>query len=162
VLLSISANHERGNVHESLANADVTVTNEDTSVVDGLGIAGSKNAGLETTLKELLDVKRKKSIKLVLALLDDAEANEAAKKSSTLEDTLGVTLIKNEEGTSLLTDGGKSELSAPHLTLVLETETADELKLTVHTLSVVGTTRVLDGLVLDTVVLQNGNKDITN
>jgi hypothetical protein len=153
VLLGISADHERGNVHELLANADVTVADKNAGVVNRLGVAGLENAGLETTLEESLDVEGEEHLKLVLGLVDDAHAKEAAEKSRTLENALGVTLLKNEKRASLRTDGGEGELSAPDLTLVLETEAANELELTVHTLTVIGTTRVLDGLVLVTIVL---------
>lgn len=56
MLLRVEANHEAGNVDDLLADADVPLVDEDTGVVDRLGEARLEDLGLETTLKEVLEL----------------------------------------------------------------------------------------------------------
>ena len=81
---------------------DVTLTDEDTGVVDGLGKAKLVDAGLETTLQEVLDLEGKDVIELHAGLVKDTDTDQTANESIALEETLGVLLVKSEE----LTMGG--------------------------------------------------------
>lgn len=59
MLLRVEANHEAGDVDDLLADADVPLVDEDTGVVDRLGEARLEDLGLETTLKEVLELEGK-------------------------------------------------------------------------------------------------------
>ncbi len=76
---------------------DVSLADEDTSVVDRLGEAELVDASLETALKEVLDLEGKDVIELHAGLVEDTDTNETANKSVTLEETLGVLLVHGEE-----------------------------------------------------------------
>ena len=78
---------------------DVTLTDEDTGVVDGLGKAKLVDAGLETTLQEVLDLEGKDVIELHAGLVKDTDTDQTANESIALEETLGVLLVKSEERT---------------------------------------------------------------
>ena len=110
---------------------DVTLTDEDTGVVDGLGEAELVHAGLETTLQEVLDLKGKDVIELHAGLVEDTDTHQTANEGIAFEETLGVLLVEGEELTGSTTDLGEGELDAPHLTLVAETVLADGLQLSV-------------------------------
>jgi nitrous oxidase accessory protein NosD len=97
VLLGVQADHVGRNVDDLLADTDVTLLDEDTSVVDGLGEAELVDAGLETTLKEILNLKGKDVIELHAGLVEDTDAHKTANQGVTLEQTLGVLLIESEE-----------------------------------------------------------------
>jgi len=146
VLLGVKTDNERGNVHDLLADADVTLTDQDTGVVDGLGKAELVDASLQATLQEVLDLQGKDVIELHAALVEDTDTDQTANERIALEETLGVLLVKSEELTGSTTDLGEGELDAPDLTLVAETVLADSLQLSVETGRLEGTTGDLVGL----------------
>jgi hypothetical protein len=75
----------------------VTLTDEDTGVVDGLGKAELVDASLETTLQEVLDLKGKDVIELHAGLVKDTDTDQTANESIALEETLGVLLVESKE-----------------------------------------------------------------
>ena len=80
----------------------MTLTDEDTGVVDGLGKTELVDASLQATLQEVLDLQGKDVIELHAALVEDTDTDQTANESIALEETLGVLLVKSEE----LTVGG--------------------------------------------------------
>jgi len=100
VLLGVQADHVGGHVDNLLADTDVTLLDEDTGVVDGLGEAKLVHAGLETALKEILDLQGKNVIELHAGLVEDTDAHKTANQGVTLEQTLGILLIESEELTA--------------------------------------------------------------
>lgn len=97
MLLGVQADHVGGHVDDLLADTDVTLLDQDTGVVDGLGEAKLVDAGLETALKEILDLQGKNVIELHAGLVKDTDAHKTANQGVTLEQTLGVLLIESEE-----------------------------------------------------------------
>lgn len=97
MLLGVETDNERGNVDDLLADADVALANEDTGVVDGLGEAELVDAGLETTLKEILGLEGKDVIELHAGLVKDTDANETANEGIAFEETLGVLLVEGKK-----------------------------------------------------------------
>lgn len=97
MLLGVETDNERGNVDDLLADADVALANEDTGVVDGLGEAKLVDAGLETTLKEILSLEGKDVIELHAGLVKDTNANETANEGIAFEKTLGVLLVEGKK-----------------------------------------------------------------
>jgi len=75
----------------------VTLTDEDTGVVDGLGKTKLVDASLQATLQEVLDLQGKDVIELHAALVEDTDTDQTANESIALEETLGVLLVKSEE-----------------------------------------------------------------
>jgi hypothetical protein len=110
-----------------LANTDVTLTDEDTSVVDGLGKTELEDLSLETTLQEIFDLKTQDVIELHTGLVEHTNTNKTANESITLEKTTGVLLVELKKFTSSTTDLGEGVTNTPDLTLVLETELTNEL-----------------------------------
>lgn len=115
---------------------NVAAADENTGVVDGAGEVLLQNLGLEAALKHVLDLKTEHVIELVLALVKDASAVEAAEESSTLEEALGVLLVEREQLTSGVADLRQSELNAIDLALATQAVLADKLELHVQALLV--------------------------
>jgi hypothetical protein len=78
---------------------DVTLADEDTGVVDGLGETELVDAGLEAALQEVLDLEGQDVIELHAGLVEDTDTHETADEGVTLEETLGVLLVEREERT---------------------------------------------------------------
>lgn len=149
VLLGIETNDERRDVDNLLADTDVSLADEDTGVVDRLGETELVNAGLKTTLQEILNLQGQDVIELHARLVENTNANETANESITLEETLWVLLVESEKLTihgqkaaissneihqnipSSTTNLGESEEHTPHLTLVAETVFTNSLQLRV-------------------------------
>lgn len=98
----------------------MSLTDEDTSVVDGLGETSLEDTGLETTVEELLSGKTENVVELLLGLVEDSETGKTTEDGLSLEDTLGVLLGEGHEHTSGRTKLGNGVLNAPDFTLVLE------------------------------------------
>jgi hypothetical protein len=139
-------NNERGNVDNLLANTDVTLTDKDTSVVDGLGKTELEDLSLETTFQEILNLKTQDVIELHAGLIEHTNANKTTNESVTLEETTGILLVKLKKLTSSTTNLGEGVTDTPDLTLVLETELTNELKFGIDTLGLERTLRNLGGL----------------
>lgn len=97
VLLGVETDHERGNVDDLLSDADVTLLDQDTGVVDGLGEAKLVDAGLETALEEIVGLEGKDVIELHAGLIEHTDADETANEGIAFEETLGVLLIESKE-----------------------------------------------------------------
>jgi len=129
VALTVTTDEEGRNVHELLANTDVTLKDQDTSVMDGASELGLEDDGLETTLKEVLVLKSKNVIELVLVLRENAHLVKATKHCTTLEHTTLVVLFKSQKETSTLAELGESVVHTVHLTLAAETVDTAQTKL---------------------------------
>ena len=76
---------------------DVTLADEDTGVVDGLGKTEFVDTGLEAALQEVLDLEGKDVIELHAGLVKDTDTDQTANESIALEETLGVLLVESKE-----------------------------------------------------------------
>ena len=146
MLLRRSADVEAGDVDELVADADVTLTDEDAGVVDGLGEALLVDLGLKTTLEELLGGELEDGIEVELVIRQETVARHATEEGGTLEDALGILGIEREESTGGLAELGQGVLDAPDLALAAEAVLTDELELGVEALLLVGTAGRLEGL----------------
>jgi hypothetical protein len=77
----------------------VALADEHTSVVDGLGKTELVDASLETALQEILNLESQDVIELHAGLVEHTDTDETANESVTLEETLGVLLVKSQERT---------------------------------------------------------------
>jgi hypothetical protein len=148
VLLGIETDNEGRNVDDLLANTDVSLTDENTSVVDGLSETEFVDTGLQTTLQEILNLQCQNVIELHAGFVKNTNTDETANEGVSFEESLGVLLVEGEQLTAeasvdmfsnsqcrcipgSTTDLGKGELDTPDLTLVAESILANELQLRV-------------------------------
>lgn len=97
MLLGVEADHERGDVDDLLADADVALTDQDTGVVDGLGETELVDARLETALQEILNLEGEHVIELHAGLVEDTDTDETANEGIAFEETLGVLLVEGKK-----------------------------------------------------------------
>jgi len=102
VLLGVGSDQEGRNVHDLLADADVSLSDKDASVVDGLGKVKLENLGLKSALHENLCGQLKDVIQGVLVLGKEAVSLQAADKGRGLEKALGVLSVAHEKGSGSL------------------------------------------------------------
>ena len=140
MLLRVDANNERGDSDHLLTNSDVSLADEDTSVVDGLGHTALEDLSLETALKKVAISQGEDKIELVLLLRKDTDALETTEKGTSLEDAAGIVSLKGQEGTSSLASLGEGQVHTPQLRLVLQAELSDQAKLLLEALLLIRTT----------------------
>lgn len=75
------------------------MTDEHTGVMDRLGETQLVDAGLETTLQEILNLQCQHVIESHAGFVEHSDTNETANESVTLEKALGVFLIESQERT---------------------------------------------------------------
>lgn len=126
VLLGVNTDDKRRDVDELLGDSDVAATDEDTSVVDGLGHAALENLSLETALEQVTISEGKHKIELVLLLGQDTDALETAEEGTTFEDAARIMGIEGQQETGDLTGLDEHQVSAPQLALVLQAELTHE------------------------------------
>jgi hypothetical protein len=94
VLLGVETDDEGRNVDDLLANTDVSLADENTGVVDGLGKTELVDTGLQTTLQEILNLQD--VIELHAGLVQDTNSHETANEGVTFEESLGVLLVEGK------------------------------------------------------------------
>ena len=94
MLLGIGTNKERRNVNDLLSDADVSLSDENTSVVDGLCKALLENLGLESALHQPLGGELKNIIERVLFVGHEAESLQAADEGRGLEKALRILIVE--------------------------------------------------------------------
>lgn len=98
-----------------------------TGVVDRLGETTLEDLGLESSLQEILNLQGEHVIETHAGLVEHTDTNETADKGVTLEETLGILLVKLEQLTGSTTNLGQDKGDTPNLALVAETVLAGEL-----------------------------------
>ena len=102
MLLRINMDHEGRRVDNLLTNTDVSLLNELTSVVNGLGKTELEDLSLQSAVHELRGGKFENVIELHVFLRDKTETSHTTDDGSTLEDSAGILLVQSEEFTSSL------------------------------------------------------------
>ena len=97
MLLGVETDDERRNIDNLLANSDVALADENTSVVDRLGEAELVDAGLQAALQEILDLEGKHVIELHAGLVEDTDTDQTANEGIAFEKTLGVLLVESKK-----------------------------------------------------------------
>ncbi len=102
MLLGISSDQERRNVHDLLSDSDVSLSDQHTGVVDRFGQVQFEDLGLESSLHEDLSGQLKDVIQGVLVLSHDTETLQAADQRRSLEQTLRILGVKSQQSTGSL------------------------------------------------------------
>ena len=80
---------------------DVTLTDQNTGVVDRLGETKLVDASLQTTLQEVLDLQGQDVIELHAGLVEHTDTHQTANEGIALEETLGVLLVEGKKLTTI-------------------------------------------------------------
>lgn len=146
MLLGVESDNERRNVDDLLANSDVPLPDENTSVVDGLGETELEHLGLQTPLEEILSLEGQDVIETHASVVEHTNSNKTTDQSVTLEESLGVLVVELKELSGSTSNLGEGKLDTPDLSLVTKTVLARKLELGVETGSLVGPLGDLVGL----------------
>mmetsp|Transcript_3579 Transcript_3579/g.6358 ORF Transcript_3579/g.6358 Transcript_3579/m.6358 type:complete len:217 (+) Transcript_3579:24-674(+) len=146
VFLRAGTHVETRNIYKLSPNTDMTLTDENTGMVDRLGKTLLEHLRLKTTFKKLLSGELKDEIKFELVFPKETVATHPTEERSTLEDAFGVLRVEGKQSTGGLTKLGQRVLTTPDFTLASETVFPHKFELRIKTLLLEGTTRGLVGL----------------
>ena len=102
VLLRIHMHHERRSVHHLLANTDVALLDQNTSMVNRLRKAQLEHTGLQSAVHQLSSRQLQNHIELHLLLRDQSQTSHTTNDGSSLEDSARIILRKSQQFTSSL------------------------------------------------------------
>jgi len=143
VLLRINSDHEGGNIDNLSSNSDVSLLDQDSSMMVRLGHTQLENLGLESSVQEVVDLECQDKIELILVFIEDSVSVESSQKSSSLKQSLGIFGILGKQVSGSLSDVGKDSLDSPDFSLVLESILSNDSQLSVKSLLFEGTSRSL-------------------
>jgi len=137
------ANEEGWDVDHLLANSDVSLGDEDASVMDGGGELSLLDQSLKSSLKELGGGQTENVIELALVILQKSKSNHSSDEGLTFEDSSWVGCVHGQKNTGGLSELGEDELGSPHFSLASEAVGSDETKFVDNLLSLEGSSRSL-------------------
>lgn len=97
MLLRIETDDEGRDIDNLLANADVTLFDQDTGVMDGFGEAELVDTGLKTTLQEILHLQGQDVIELHAGFVQHTHSHETSDEGIAFEESLGVLFVKGKK-----------------------------------------------------------------
>jgi hypothetical protein len=112
---------------------NVTLTNQNSSMMNRLSQPQLENLSLKTTFQEILNLQPKHIIQLRFGLIQHADTNQPTNERIAFKETLGVLLGEREEVSRGSADLGESEPDAVDFSLVFETVFSGEFELLVET-----------------------------
>ena len=115
MLLAVQSDHKAGDIDDLLANTDVTLLDQDTSVVDGLGEAELVDTGLQTALQEVFNLEGEHVIEFHAGFVEHTDTNETANEGVAFEETFGVLFVEGQE----LTRTGDVSTICPSITSII-------------------------------------------
>lgn len=126
--------------HNSVNSPNVTLADENASMMVRLGESKLEHLRLETTFQKVLHFQAENVIELHARLIQHTDAHETTKKCISLEQALLVLLLEGEQLTGRLADLGERVLDSPDLALVAKSKLSDDSQLSIETRLLVGTT----------------------
>merc|ERR1712203_1005511 len=112
-----------------LPNPDVSLPDQDSSVVNRLSKPELENLSLQSTLQEIFNLETEHEIELHLGFVQDSNPYEPPEKSISLEEPFLVFLFKSEQLSGSRPDLGQAVLDPPDLPLVPQAVLSNELQL---------------------------------
>jgi hypothetical protein len=123
------SDHERWNVNHLLTNSDVSLSDQNSGMMDGVSEFLLSDEGLESSFHELVEGKTENIIKLSFVLLEETKSDHSSKEGITFEKSSWISLVQSHEASSSLSDFGEGELDSPCFSLASKTVLADNSEL---------------------------------
>ncbi len=127
LVLVLDSDHEGGDVDDAAIDGDMTALDQGPGVVNRVGQLGLEDAGLQSSLQQLMVGHSQDVIETVLGfLVQQTELEHLSQQGSAFEESALVLGIESEEFSGSLSEAGQHQLDSPHFSLVFQAElTAD-------------------------------------
>jgi len=101
LLFSVSSDHERWDVDQILADSDMSLFNQDSSVMDRSGVhVVSEDDSLKSSFHELGDGETQDIIELVFTFVEETQSETSSQEGSTFEYSSFVVFVKSYNNSS--------------------------------------------------------------
>ena len=146
LLLGCGSHQELGSVDEVLADLDVSLVDEHSSLMDALGLeAFLIDSGLQSLVKELIEGETQDVIELELFIGEETISVHSVEKCGTFEKSSGIFFLEGEELPGCLPEFSEEEMNSPYFSLVLKAVFADQLKFLIDSLLFEGSSGSFEG-----------------
>jgi len=125
VLLRVKSDNERWDIDNLFPHADVSLSDEDSGMMDTLGKAMFEDLCLESSFHKVFNAKTKDVIELHSRLLKDTNSYQSSKECITFKESSRILFIKSEKFSSSLPNLGKGVLDSPYLSFVFQSILSD-------------------------------------
>lgn len=126
-----------------LTNSDVSLTDNNSCVMDRLSETLLLDNSLESSFQELVKSKSKNVIEFLLTFLEETKLNDSSDKGITFEKSSGISFIEGEELSGSLSQFGEGQLNSPCFSLVPQGIASDNLELIKKSILIEGLSRRL-------------------
>ena len=141
-LLGGGPHQELGGVDDVSADLDVPLVDEDSGLMDALGLeAFLVDSSLEPLVEEFVEGETQHVIEFEFLVAEETVSVHSVEEGSTFEQPSGVLLLKGEQLSGGLSELGQQEVHSPYLSLALEAVLADQLQLVVDSFLLEGSSR---------------------
>jgi len=94
VFLGVESDDERRDVDNLLADSDMSLSDENSGVVDGFGETRLEDLGLKSSLHEVLDLQGEYVIEFHPGLIEYTDSDESSDQSVTFKESLWVLVVE--------------------------------------------------------------------
>ena len=120
LVLVVDGDEERGDVDDLPIDGDVPALDQHSGVMNGVGKLRPEDAGLESSLEELVEGHGEDVIETVLGFtVQETELEHLPEEGGALEEPALVLGVEGEEFSGPLPETGEDELHSPDFSLVL-------------------------------------------
>ena len=141
-LLGGGPHQELGGVDDVSADLDVPLVDEDSGLMDALGLeAFLVDSSLEPLVEEFVEGETQHVIEFEFLVAEETVSVHSVEEGSAFEQPSGVLLLKGEQLSGGLSELGQQEVHSPYLSLALEAVLADQLQLVVDSFLLEGSSR---------------------
>merc|ERR1719357_2233478 len=140
VLLRIQSYDKRWNVDQLLTYPDMTLPDQHSCMMNGLGQSQLEYLSLKTTLQEIFNFQTKNVIELHSSLVQDTNSHQPSQQSISFKKTATIFFGKGEEISSSLSDFGERKFDSPYFTFVTKSVFTNELQFLIQTTFLKGST----------------------
>jgi len=133
VLLRVETNDERWHIDNLFADTDMSLPDQNASMVNALRKAKLEDLRLQPSLQEILDLERQHVIETHTSFVKNTNAHEPTNERISFEETLRVLCIELEQLTSSTTNFREDERDAPDFALVAQAVLAGKLQFGIET-----------------------------
>ena len=102
VLLTVQPHDKAWHIDNLLSDTDVSLLDEDSGMVDGLGKTEFVDAGLQAAFQEIFNLEGKHVIEFHARFVEDTDADEPSDQGIAFEEALGILLVEGEQLTAPL------------------------------------------------------------
>ena len=133
-------------IHEVFADLDVSLVNENTSLMDALGLETFLiNTSLETFIQKFVNSETQNVIELEFLVCQKTISVHSVEEGSSFEKSSGIFLLKSKQLSGGFSESGEEQVDSPNLTFVLEAVFAYKLEFVIDSFLFEGSSWGVEG-----------------